>query len=152
MGIQLHLASRMTKLIVCIMVLYLCTSDTHGGVKRSLGQDERSLGQDVMDKCLMVPSDGGNMPTREEFWKCVDEARAKERTGVVRRSLSGSLAVMVVQRCSHLYAREEYGKCINEVRARLRKKEMCRECNECIEKDGKGISEGAYSCLECWDE
>merc|ERR1719516_541174 len=89
----------MTKLIVCIMVLYLCTSETHGGVKRSLGQDVtslgqdvRSLGQDVMDKCLWDPLFGGNLPTREEFWKCVDEARARERTGVVRRSLSGSLA------------------------------------------------------------
>merc|ERR1711872_1179840 len=112
--------------------------------------------QDVMDKCLWDPLFGGNLPTREEFWKCVDEARARERTGVVRRSLSGSLAVMVTSHCSHLLTRketrEEYWKCYDEARARLRKKEMCRECNECIEIDGKGICEGAYSCLGCWAE
>merc|ERR1712142_490200 len=120
-GSQLHLAFRMTKLIVCIMVLYLYIADTHGGVRRLLGYDEASF-ESIPPRSAM----GGSVPryarlcfppTQEMIDRCI---RWESKPGEEHK-------------CSRVPTNEKW----------------CRGCNECREKNRETMCEGAYVCLLC---
>merc|ERR1711872_268059 len=118
MGIQLLLAPRMTKLMLCIMVLYLCTAEIHGGSRR---YDEDDSVPGYARYCLA--------PTQEEIENCIKRSKPE-----------------YVPICTP--TQKEIEECIDRaIEIDVENCQLCIECVERTEdKGGCYATYGCHSC------
>merc|ERR1711872_889438 len=116
MGIQLLLAYSMTKLMLCIMVLYLCTAETHGGGRR-YGEDDSVPGYARYCK-----------PTQEEIENCIKRSKP-EYVPICTPTQK------VIEECIDRAIEIDEENC-----------QLCNECVEDLGKDGCYGTYVCHSC------